>query len=129
MSWACPSWPVEPACRYAPTRNAADHSLGIGKLHSIIIDRLRRKYGVEANIGAPQVAYRETITRPHTETYTHRKQTAVPSQSTEVKITFSRRERNGGVVFENSVVGGCGAAECMPRAVEKGIRMQADTGM
>src|SRR5580692_8872304 len=49
---------------------------GMGELHlEIIIDRLRREYSVEANIGAPQVAYRETITRPHTETYTHKKQT------------------------------------------------------
>ncbi len=102
---------------------------GMGELHlEIIIDRLRREYGVEANIGAPQVAYRETITRPHTETYTHRKQTGGSGQYAEVKITFEPQERNGGVVFENDVVGGSVPREYIP-AVEKGIRLQADTGV
>jgi elongation factor G len=102
---------------------------GMGELHlEIIIDRLRREYGVEANIGAPQVAYRETITRPHTETYTHRKQTGGAGQFAEVKITFEPVERNGGIVFENSVVGGAVPKEYIP-AVEKGIRSQADTGV
>ncbi len=102
---------------------------GMGELHlEIIIDRLRREYGVEANIGAPQVAYRETITRPHTETYTHRKQTGGSGQYAEVKITFEPLERNGGVVFENDVVGGSVPKEYIP-AVEKGIRLQADTGV
>ena len=80
---------------------------GMGELHlEIIIDRLRREYGVEANIGAPQVAYRETITRPHTETYTHKKQTGGSGQYAEVKVTFAPLERNTGFEFENSVVGG-----------------------
>src|SRR4249919_470899 len=80
---------------------------GMGELHlEIIIDRLRREYSVEANIGAPQVAYRETITRPHTETYTHKKQTGGSGQYAEVKITFEPLDRNTGVVFENKVVGG-----------------------
>jgi elongation factor G len=102
---------------------------GMGELHlEIIIDRLRREYGVEANIGAPQVAYRETITRPHTEIYTHKKQTGGSGQYAEVKITFEPVERNGGVVFENDVVGGSVPREYIP-AVEKGIRVQADTGV
>ena len=101
----------------------------MGELHlEIIIDRLRREYGVEANIGAPQVAYRETITRPHTETYTHKKQTGGSGQYAEVKIIFEPLERNGGVVFENKVVGGSVPREYIP-AVEKGIRVQADTGV
>ncbi len=102
---------------------------GMGELHlEIIIDRLRREYGVEANIGAPQVAYRETISRSHTETYTHKKQTGGSGQYAEVKINFEPLERNGGVVFENDVVGGSVPREYIP-AVEKGIRAQADTGV
>ena len=102
---------------------------GMGELHlEIIIDRLRREYGVEANIGAPQVAYRETITKPHTETYTHKKQTGGSGQYAEVKIAFTPQERNEGVLFENKVVGGTVPREYIP-AVEKGIRVQADTGV
>ncbi len=102
---------------------------GMGELHlEIIIDRLRREYGVEANIGAPQVAYRETISRPHTETYTHKKQTGGSGQYAEVKVTFEPLERNAGVVFENDVVGGAVPKEYIP-AVEKGIRVQAETGV
>ena len=102
---------------------------GMGELHlEIIIDRLRREYGVEANIGAPQVAYRETISKTHIETYTHKKQTGGSGQYAEVKIAFAPMERNGGVVFENKVVGGAVPKEYIP-AVEKGIRVQADTGV
>ena len=96
---------------------------GMGELHlEIIIDRLRREYGVDANIGAPQVAYRETITKPHTETYTHKKQTGGSGQYAEVKIVFEPVARNEGVVFENKVVGGSVPKEYIP-AVEKGIRV------
>ena len=102
---------------------------GMGELHlEIIIDRLRREWGVEANIGAPQVAYRETISRHHTETYTHKKQTGGSGQFAEVKVIFEPLERNGGVVFENKVVGGSVPREYIP-AVEKGIRNQAETGV
>jgi elongation factor G len=102
---------------------------GMGELHlEIIIDRLKREYGVEANIGAPQVAYRETITRPHTEIYTHKKQTGGSGQYAEVKVIFEPLERNGGIVFENKVVGGAVPREYIP-AVEKGIRVQAETGV
>jgi len=102
---------------------------GMGELHlEIIIDRLKREYGVEANIGAPQVAYRETISRPHTEIYTHKKQTGGSGQFAEVKIVFEPLERNAGIVFENKVVGGSVPREYIP-AVEKGIRVQAETGV
>jgi elongation factor G len=102
---------------------------GMGELHlDIIIDRLKREYGVEANIGAPQVAYRETITKKHTEVYTHKKQTGGSGQYAEVKIIFEPTERNAGIVFENEVVGGAIPKEYIP-AVEKGIRNQCDTGV
>jgi len=102
---------------------------GMGELHlEIIIDRLQREYGVDANIGAPQVAYRETISRPHTEIYTHKKQTGGSGQYAEVKILFEPMERNSGVVFENKVVGGSIPKEYIP-AVEKGIRNQCETGV
>ena len=102
---------------------------GMGELHlEIIIDRLRREYGVDANIGAPQVAYRETISRPHTEIYTHKKQSGGSGQYAEVKIVFEPLERNEGIVFENKVVGGTVPKEYIP-AVEKGIRMQSSTGV
>jgi elongation factor G len=102
---------------------------GMGELHlEIIIDRLRREYGVDANIGAPQVAYRETISKEHTETYTHKKQSGGSGQYAEVKIIFSPQERNEGILFENKVVGGAIPKEYIP-AVEKGIKNQADTGV
>ncbi len=102
---------------------------GMGELHlDIIIDRLRREYGVEANVGAPQVAYRETISREHTETYTHKKQSGGSGQFAEVKIIFEPQERNEGILFENKVVGGSVPKEYIP-AVEKGIKVQADTGV
>ncbi|HQT39531.1 MAG TPA: elongation factor G, partial [Acidocella sp.] len=102
---------------------------GMGELHlEIIIDRLRREYGVDANIGAPQVAYRETISKSHTETYTHKKQSGGSGQYAEVKVVFEPLERNDGIQFENKVVGGTVPKEYIP-AVEKGIRNQADTGV
>ncbi|PPQ30636.1 elongation factor G [Rhodopila globiformis] len=102
---------------------------GMGELHlEIIIDRLRREYNVDCNIGAPQVAYRETISKAWTETYTHKKQSGGSGQYAEVKIIFEPLERNGGIVFENKVVGGAVPKEYIP-AVEKGIKVQADTGV
>ena len=102
---------------------------GMGELHlDIIIDRLRREYGVEANIGAPQVAYRETITQAHIETYTHKKQSGGSGQFAEVKIEFAPVERNEGISFENKVVGGTVPKEYIP-AVDKGIQAQASTGV
>ena len=102
---------------------------GMGELHlEIIIDRLRREYGVDANIGSPQVAYRETISKSHTETYTHKKQSGGSGQYAEVKIIFEPLERNAGVHFENKVVGGSVPKEYIP-AVEKGIKVQAEAGV
>ncbi|MDN3565741.1 elongation factor G [Paeniroseomonas aquatica] len=102
---------------------------GMGELHlEIIIDRLKREYGVDAHIGAPQVAYRETISKSHTETYTHKKQSGGSGQYAEVKIVFEPRERNEGIEFVNGTTGGSVPREYIP-AVEKGIKVQADTGV
>jgi elongation factor G len=102
---------------------------GMGELHlEIIVDRLRREYNVDCNIGAPQVAYRETITKPHTETYTHKKQSGGSGQYAEVKIAFEPLDRNTGIEFVNAIVGGSVPKEYIP-AVDKGIKVQADTGV
>ncbi len=102
---------------------------GMGELHlDIIIDRLRREFGVDANVGAPQVAYRETISKPCTHIYTHKKQSGGSGQYAEVKIVFEPQERNKGIEFVNSVVGGSVPREYIP-AVEKGIRNQSETGV
>ena len=102
---------------------------GMGELHlEIIVDRLRREYGVDCNIGAPQVAYRETITKSHTETYTHKKQSGGSGQYAEVKITFEPQERTQGIEFVNAIVGGSVPKEYIP-AVDKGIKVQAETGV
>ncbi|EHH68599.1 elongation factor G [Gluconobacter morbifer] len=102
---------------------------GMGELHlDIIVDRLRREYGVDANIGAPQVAYRETITKAHTETYTHKKQSGGSGQFAEVKIEFAPSDKPDEIIFENKIVGGSVPKEYIP-AVEKGIRNQSSTGV
>lgn len=102
---------------------------GMGELHlDIIIDRLRREYGVDANIGAPQVTYRETISQTHTEIYTHKKQSGGAGQYAEVKIIFEPTKRNEGIIFENKIVGGAIPREYIP-AVDKGIRNQSSTGV
>lgn len=102
---------------------------GMGELHlDIIIDRLRREYGVEADVGAPQVAYRETITQEHTETYTHKKQSGGSGQFAEVTIKFEPSGKKDEIIFENKIVGGAIPKEYIP-AVEKGIRNQASTGV
>ena len=102
---------------------------GMGELHlDIIIDRLRREFKVDANVGAPQVAYRETITRSHPVDYTHKKQTGGSGQFARVKMVIEPAEANEGFVFENKVVGGNIPREYIP-GVEKGIKSVLDTGI
>ncbi|MEL0304144.1 MAG: elongation factor G [Rhodobiaceae bacterium] len=100
---------------------------GMGELHlDILVDRLKREFKVEANIGAPQVAYRETITREAEIDYTHKKQSGGSGQFARVKMIFRPLEE-GGYNFSNSVVGGSVPKEYVP-GVEKGLLQAKDTG-
>jgi elongation factor G len=102
---------------------------GMGELHlEIIVDRMKREFKVDANIGAPQVAYRETITRAAEIDYIHRKQTGGSGQFARVKIRFEPLPPGSGFVFENSVVGGTVPKEFVP-GVEKGLRGASQNGI
>src|SRR5207249_11115829 len=93
---------------------------GMGELHlEIIVDRMKREFKVDANVGAPQVAYRETITRTAEVDYTHKKQTGGAGQFARVKLRFEPLPPGSGFVFENAVVGGTVPKEYVP-GVEKG---------
>jgi elongation factor G len=101
---------------------------GMGELHlDILVDRLKREFKVEANIGAPQVAYRETITKQVEVDYTHKKQSGGSGQFARVKLVFSPLSE-GGYGFTNSIVGGSVPREFIP-GVEKGIMQAKDTGV
>jgi elongation factor G len=101
---------------------------GMGELHlDILVDRLKREFKVEANIGAPQVAYRETITKDVEIDYTHKKQSGGSGQFARVKIKFGPLAE-GGYSFSNSVVGGSVPKEYIP-GVEKGLLSAKDTGV
>jgi len=94
---------------------------GMGELHlDIKVDILRRTYKVDANIGEPQVAYRESITKKVTQDYTHKKQTGGTGQFARVKLVVEPNEKGAGFEFENDVVGGAVPKEFVP-AVEKGV--------
>ncbi len=102
---------------------------GMGELHlDIKVDILKRTYKVEANIGAPQVAYREKITRPATVDHTHRKQTGGHGQFARVKIVAEPSAPGAGFEFENDVVGGAVPKEFIP-AVEKGLKGVMGSGV
>ena len=101
---------------------------GMGELHlDILVDRLKREFKVEANIGAPQVAYRETITKQVEVDYTHKKQSGGSGQFARVKLIFSPLSE-GGYGFTNSIVGGSVPKEFIP-GVEKGIVQAKETGV
>lgn len=102
---------------------------GMGELHlDIKIDILKRTYKVEATIGAPQVAYRESLGRKVDIDYTHKKQTGGTGQFARVMITFEPGEPGSGFVFENSIVGGAVPKEYIP-GVEKGLNSIKDSGL
>jgi elongation factor G len=102
---------------------------GMGELHlDIKVDILKRTYKVEANIGAPQVAYREKITKKVTKDYTHKKQTGGTGQYARVKIVCEPIEPAAGFVFESKVVGGNVPKEYIP-GVEKGLASVLGAGV
>ncbi|SIO22217.1 elongation factor G [Vannielia litorea] len=101
---------------------------GMGELHlDILVDRMKREFKVEANIGAPQVAYRETIGHEVEHTYTHKKQSGGSGQFAEVKMVISPTEPGEGYSFESRIIGGTVPKEYIP-GVEKGIKSVMDSG-
>jgi elongation factor G len=102
---------------------------GMGELHlDIKVDILKRTYKVDANIGAPQVAYREKITKPTTVDYTHKKQTGGSGQYARVKIVAEPGKPGSGFEFENEIVGGSVPKEYVP-GVEKGLESVLGSGV
>ena len=102
---------------------------GMGELHlEILVDRMKREFKVDANVGAPQVAYRETITRPVEVDYTHKKQTGGSGQFARLKVVFEPLEAGEGFVFENAITGGAVPREYIP-GVEKGLNGARETGV
>ena len=101
---------------------------GMGELHlDILVDRMRREFKVEATVGAPQVAYRETITKAHEEDYTHKKQSGGTGQFARVKIIFEPNPDGEDFKFESKIVGGAVPKEYIP-GVQKGIESVLSSG-
>jgi elongation factor G len=101
---------------------------GMGELHlEILVDRMKREFKVEANVGAPQVAYREYLAKKVDVDYTHKKQSGGSGQFGRVKFTVTPGERGTGIIFKDEVKGGNIPKEYIP-SVEKGMRETAATG-
>ena len=102
---------------------------GMGELHlDILVDRMKREFKVEANIGQPQVAYRETITKSAEVDYTHKKQSGGSGQFARVKLVFEPNETGAGFAFESKIVGGAVPKEYIP-GVQKGIESVLSSGV
>jgi elongation factor G len=102
---------------------------GMGELHlDIKVDILRRTYKVDANVGAPQVAYRETITKKAEIDYTHKKQTGGTGQFARVKLVVQPNDQGAGFSFESKIVGGAVPKEYIP-GVEKGLQSVVGAGV
>jgi elongation factor G len=101
---------------------------GMGELHlDIIVDRMRREFKVEANVGAPQVAYREYLAKPVDVDYTHKKQSGGTGQFGRVKVKVTPGERGSGIIFKDEIKGGNIPKEYIP-SIEKGFRETAASG-
>ena len=101
---------------------------GMGELHlEILVDRMKREFKVEANVGAPQVAYRESLAKSVELVYTHKKQSGGSGQFGEVKVVLEPGERGSGIQFIDEIKGGNIPREYIP-SVEKGMRETAETG-
>ena len=102
---------------------------GMGELHlDIIVDRMKREFKVDANVGAPQVAYRETLGKVTEVDYTHKKQSGGSGQFARIKLVFTPGDRGAGYSFESTIVGGAVPKEYIP-GVEKGLESAKETGV
>ena len=121
---------ADPSLRLETDRDTGETILrGMGELHlDVTLDRARTEFNVEGVMGQPQVAYRETFTKPVSEQYVHKKQTGGSGQFAEVWITFEPLERGSGFQFVDETVGGSVPREYVP-SVEKGLRMQMEDGV
>ena len=120
----------DPSFRVETDQDSGETVLkGMGELHlDIKVDILKRTYGVETIVGAPQVAYRETVTQTIEDSYTHKKQSGGSGQYGKIDYTIEPLEPGSGFEFESKVVGGNVPKEYIP-AVEKGFRLSLEKGV
>ncbi len=120
----------DPSFRVATDQESGQTVIsGMGELHlEILVDRMKREFSVDANVGAPQVAYRETISRMAEVDYTHKKQTGGSGQFARVKIRFLPMEDGVGFEFKNAISGGNVPREYVP-GVEKGLVRAMESGI
>ena len=120
----------DPSFRVATDQESGQTLIkGMGELHlEILVDRMRREFKVEANVGAPQVAYRETLTKPATVDYTHKKQTGGTGQFARVKLVITPNEKGKGFEFDSKIVGGSVPKEYIP-GVQKGLESCMNNGV
>ncbi|WP_202149040.1 elongation factor G [Candidatus Sarmatiella mevalonica] len=119
----------DPSFRYSTSESGQTVIEGMGELHlEIIVDRMKREFKVEVNIGAPEVSYKETITKACEIDYTHKKQSGGAGQFARIKLLFEPVESAADFTFESKIVGGAVPKEYIP-GVEKGLLAIKDTGV